>query len=289
MGPPILDSVLIPCQVPRESLSVIPLKAFGYKRDPKCALYVPLPKYTANNNEIQPDNNGSSSNVNTAAVAVETIQDWIMSHKSFSAISMGNPHVVVRMQEYDIEETNGDASQEDKYNFEQENLLWDVFRRDIFPILGPWLSTHPYFPKGANVEFVRVITRRSSDNALSDLILDTLVWERGCGPTSCCGTGACAVTVASKFCAEEDWSSTKPVEVRLPGGSLFIEFALNQLSPLAAEAADLGDDEATGDDAQDLKDCFDPATGRVKPTGLPSVMMTGPATKVYNGTITISL
>ncbi|HZF94952.1 MAG TPA: diaminopimelate epimerase, partial [Allosphingosinicella sp.] len=46
------------------------------------------------------------------------------------------------------------------------------------------------------------------------------VWERGAGLTQACGTGACATAVAAirrKLVAS-------PVEVRLPGGSLTIEW-----------------------------------------------------------------
>ena len=47
------------------------------------------------------------------------------------------------------------------------------------------------------------------------------VWERGCGETEACGTGACAVAVAgvlNKF-------SDTDVTVHLPGGDLRIEWS----------------------------------------------------------------
>ena len=46
------------------------------------------------------------------------------------------------------------------------------------------------------------------------------VWERGSGETLACGTGACAVTVASVLNGYVD--DEKPVTVKLLGGDLQI-------------------------------------------------------------------
>jgi diaminopimelate epimerase len=46
------------------------------------------------------------------------------------------------------------------------------------------------------------------------------VWERGVGETQACGSGACAVAVASRLHGHVDDS----VRVRLPGGELMIEW-----------------------------------------------------------------
>jgi diaminopimelate epimerase len=76
--------------------------------------------------------------------------------------------------------------------------------------LGPVLERHPSFVERTNVEFVRV----DEDG------LTVVVWERGCGLTQACGTGACAAAVAAvlaKRIPAEAWS-----RVRLPGGDLFI-------------------------------------------------------------------
>jgi diaminopimelate epimerase len=82
--------------------------------------------------------------------------------------------------------------------------------RADFERLGPVLATHPRFPHGTNVEFARV----------SDSGIDVTVWERGVGPTLACGTGACATlaVAVAKGLAPSD----AVVEVRLPGGALFI-------------------------------------------------------------------
>ena len=48
--------------------------------------------------------------------------------------------------------------------------------------------------------------------------LDLVVWERGCGITLACGTGACATTVAAILTGRCD----DTVRVNLPGGPLSI-------------------------------------------------------------------
>ncbi len=54
--------------------------------------------------------------------------------------------------------------------------------------LGAYLCTHPDFPHGTNVEFVRV---------LSDGEIEFRIYERGVGPTTSSGTGTCASAAAT--------------------------------------------------------------------------------------------
>ena len=53
--------------------------------------------------------------------------------------------------------------------------------------------------------------------------IDLVVWERGCGITLACGTGACATVVAA--CLEERLAPGVPTPVHLPGGPLVITVA----------------------------------------------------------------
>ena len=101
-----------------------------------------------------------------------------------TAVSMGNPHAIVYMDDL-------------------ENL-------DI-NTLGPQFENHLAFPDRINTEFVKVIDRHT---------LQMRVWERGSGETLACGTGACAVAVASVLngLVDED----RPVTVKLLGGDLQI-------------------------------------------------------------------
>ncbi len=77
--------------------------------------------------------------------------------------------------------------------------------------LGPLIEHDPLFPERVNVN-------------VASFERDTIklrVWERGTGLTAACGTGACATAVA----AIRGRQSEGPVEVRLPGGSLIIDWA----------------------------------------------------------------
>ena len=102
-----------------------------------------------------------------------------------AAVSMGNPHAVLRV----------------------ENV-------DSAPVheLGPRMELHPRFPNKVNVGFLQVI-----DRSLARL----RVWERGAGETRACGTGACAAAVAA---IRQGWMDS-PVQIELPGGRLTIEWA----------------------------------------------------------------
>lgn len=73
------------------------------------------------------------------------------------------------------------------------------------------LEHHEYFPEKTNVSFVTVEDRRT-------VVLRT--WERGCGITLCCGTGAAAAAAA---CIKSGLTD-KVVTVRVPLGSLRIEW-----------------------------------------------------------------
>lgn len=54
--------------------------------------------------------------------------------------------------------------------------------------IGPSFENHKRFPDRINTEFVHVLNRNT---------VEMRVWERGSGETMACGTGACAVAVAS--------------------------------------------------------------------------------------------
>ena len=77
--------------------------------------------------------------------------------------------------------------------------------------IGPILEKNKMFPKGANIEFATV----KSNNQIR-----MRVWERGAGITEACGSGACAVLVASA----RNGLTGRRAEVILDGGSLDIEW-----------------------------------------------------------------
>ncbi len=105
-------------------------------------------------------------------------------------ISMGNPHCIV------FDDVAG-------------------FDALVPAVDGPALEVHPQFPKKTNVEFTTKINNTT---------FKVVVWERGCGFTLACGTGACATGVAAMLSGR---TTASKVEVQLPGGSLWIEWAGN--------------------------------------------------------------
>jgi diaminopimelate epimerase len=102
----------------------------------------------------------------------------------FGAVSMGNPHAVLRVD-------NVDAA----------------------PVatLGPELEAHPDFPERVNVGFMQVVDAGH---------IRLRVFERGTGETLACGSGACAAVVAGRLQGLLDSS----VEVAVRGGILRIEW-----------------------------------------------------------------
>ena len=101
-----------------------------------------------------------------------------------AAVGMGNPHVVVPVQ--DLKAIPFDA--------------W-----------GSALEVNPLFPAKTNVHFLEVIDQHT---------LEIRVWERGAGPTLACGTGACATLVAATLLGLSESEAT----VKLPGGPLEISW-----------------------------------------------------------------
>jgi len=102
-----------------------------------------------------------------------------------AAVSMGNPHAVLRVS--------------------------DINSAPVHE-LGPKIEHHPRFPARVNVGFLQVIDRHRGQ---------LRVWERGAGETQACGTGACAAAVAA---ISQGWMDS-PVTLDLPGGRLSIEWA----------------------------------------------------------------
>jgi diaminopimelate epimerase len=85
---------------------------------------------------------------------------------------------------------------------------------DDFPVerAGPKIENHSLFPKRTNVGFAQVLNRSE---------LKVRVWERGCGETQACGTGACAAVAAGNLLRKVG----DKVRVHLLGGDLEVEYA----------------------------------------------------------------
>ena len=79
---------------------------------------------------------------------------------------------------------------------------------------GPLAEQHALFPDRANIEFIQILDRKT---------IRMRVWERGAGVTLACGSGACAVAVASACRGLTD----NKVNLHLDGGALQITWRRN--------------------------------------------------------------
>ncbi|MEM1063488.1 MAG: diaminopimelate epimerase, partial [Planctomycetota bacterium] len=90
---------------------------------------------------------------------------------------------------------------------------------------GRVIATHPGFPEGANVQFVRVVAWDR---------VRAVVYERGVGPTASCGSGACAVVAAGVITGRLD----RRVTVSYPGGDLLVEWPADDAEMLLTGPVD---------------------------------------------------
>lgn len=104
---------------------------------------------------------------------------------SVYCVSTGNPHAIVFVDDVD--------------NFDVDRV-------------GKLLESHEVFPKKCNIEFVEKV---------SDKQIKMRVYERGCGETMACGTGACASAIV---CIKLGITKER-VNVVLLGGTLTIEYS----------------------------------------------------------------
>ncbi|MFX1500516.1 MAG: diaminopimelate epimerase [Promethearchaeota archaeon] len=106
---------------------------------------------------------------------------------NFTAVSMGNPHAIIFIEE-DIDD-------------EKLNMY------------GAAIESNHHFPNKTNVEFVKVISKEESI---------VRVFERGVGITKSCGTGACASVVAGSILGL--FNTNVPIIVHNDGGDLKITY-----------------------------------------------------------------
>lgn len=100
------------------------------------------------------------------------------------AVSMGNPHAVLRVPSVDSAPVER---------------------------LGPLIESHPRFPKRVNVGFMEVVNRSH---------IRLRVYERGAGETLACGTGACAAVALGRRLGLLD----ENVRVIVRGGELRVNW-----------------------------------------------------------------
>lgn len=91
--------------------------------------------------------------------------------------------------------------------------------------LGAALQRHPDFPEGVNVGFL----------AQREGAWHLRVFERGVGETAACGSGACAAAISTRVEGRHE----RTFRVRLPGGTLAVEWSAEEELLLTGEVLDL--------------------------------------------------
>ena len=103
----------------------------------------------------------------------------------FGAVSMGNPHAVLRVEDVDSAAVGK---------------------------LGPLIESHPLFPQRVNVGFLQIVDRAH---------FRLRVYERGVGETRACGTGACAAMAVGRRWGLLDARA----RAELRGGELLLDWS----------------------------------------------------------------
>jgi len=156
-----------------------------------------------------PDFNPASLPFDAPAAAPSYRLDTAVGPVEIGAVSIGNPHAVIR-----------------------------VARIDEAPVdsVGPAVENHARFPRRVNVGFVEIV---APDH------VRLRVYERGAGETQACGTGACAAVAVGR----RHGPLAEEVNVDVPGGRLVVRWPgpgepIWLIGP--AEAAYEGQVEVTG-------------------------------------------
>jgi diaminopimelate epimerase len=102
----------------------------------------------------------------------------------FGAVSIGNPHAVIRVRS--VQDAPVDS-------------------------VGPAMENHARFPRRVNVGFLEIV---APDH------VRLRVFERGAGETQACGTGACAAVAVGR----RHGPLAEEVRVDVPGGRLIVQW-----------------------------------------------------------------
>ena len=112
-----------------------------------------------------------------------------------TCLSVGNPHCVIPMDEVTEEKAKE---------------------------LGPYVENHDIFPNRINMQLLKVIDRAN---------IEIRIWERGAGYTLASGSSSCAAAGAAYKLGMVDGK----INVKMPGGTLFVEICDNNEVYLTGE------------------------------------------------------
>lgn len=147
------------------------------------------------------------------AFEIETkagVKKVILEDDGTFSVNMGKP--VFSHEDFPVEKINLEGLEMDFVSMGNPHAVALVNDLDIFDLekLGPIIENDKNFPNKINFELVeKVDNKRYKVN----------IWERGCGMTLACGTGACAVYAV----IQKEKKSESEFIIELPGGELYIK------------------------------------------------------------------
>ena len=117
---------------------------------------------------------------------------------AFTCVSMGNPHAITFIEDFE-------ALPNELFASDEKTLATLDLEK-----IGAFYESNPIFPEKANIEFASITERG----------IEMRVYERGCGETLACGTGACATCVAAALTDR----ASRENDLILRGGVLHIHW-----------------------------------------------------------------
>lgn len=117
---------------------------------------------------------------------------------AFTCVSMGNPHAITFIEDFE-------ALPDELFASDEKTLATLDLEK-----IGAFYESNPIFPEKANIEFASITERG----------IEMRVYERGCGETLACGTGACATCVAAALTDR----ASRENDLILRGGVLHIHW-----------------------------------------------------------------
>ena len=138
-----------------------------------------------------------SKEINNKNLEIEIVNRNGQKFKGGFSLSIGNPHIIFFVKDFN--------------EFEIKKI-------------GPYIEKHNFFPERTNVTFASVINKNH---------IKVKVWERGAGLTKACGTAACATTVAASTLKLTE----RKVGIEFSQGLLTIEWNLDNNIYMSGEVS----------------------------------------------------
>ncbi|CZH04065.1 TPA: diaminopimelate epimerase [Legionella pneumophila subsp. pneumophila] len=151
-----------------------------------------------------------------------TLMDLIINEDNSVSVNMGVPRLAPgeiplladrQSPEYSLKLNNGNTVNLHAISVGNPHAVLLVENIDTAPVnsLGQQISFHPQFPEQVNVGFMQIVNHEK---------INLRVYERGCGETIACGSGA----VAAAAIARLFYNLSDKITVHLPGGDLCIQW-----------------------------------------------------------------